>query len=59
MASSVPKCVSETLEWEQVVLHTPTKGAKKVNKHPRPLLEKLKQVQDEMESSSSDEIDKD
>ncbi|KAF9313658.1 hypothetical protein BG003_004938 [Podila horticola] len=59
VASSVPKCVSETLEWEQVVLHTPTKGAKKVNKHPRPLLEKLKQVQDEMESSSSDEIDKD
>ncbi|KAG0336144.1 hypothetical protein BG000_006887 [Podila horticola] len=59
VASSVPKCVSETLEWEQVVLHTPTKGAKKAHKHPRPLLEKLKQVQDEMESSASDEIDKD
>ncbi|KAG0032510.1 hypothetical protein BGZ82_006502 [Podila clonocystis] len=59
VASSIPKSVSETLEWEQVVLHTPTKSVKKASKQPRPLLEKLKQVQDETEPFSSDEDDKD
>ncbi|KAG0027239.1 hypothetical protein BGZ81_005779 [Podila clonocystis] len=58
-ASSIPKSVSETLEWEQVVLHTPTKSTKKANKQPKPLLERLKQVQGETEPFSSDEDDKD
>jgi len=49
--SFAPKSVAETLEWEQVVLHTPTK----VSRRPL-LLDRLKRANDE--SLSEEEVDR-
>ncbi|KAG0324838.1 hypothetical protein BGZ99_001402 [Dissophora globulifera] len=50
--SPVMPSVSETLEWEQVVLHTPTKVARRPS-----LLEKLKRARDEERGLVSDELE--
>ncbi|KFH65203.1 hypothetical protein MVEG_08684 [Podila verticillata NRRL 6337] len=49
-ASSTPKDVAETLEWEQVVFHTPTKVARRPS-----LLDKLQRAQEGTEQDWSDD----
>ncbi|KAF8931609.1 hypothetical protein BGZ47_011754 [Haplosporangium gracile] len=48
--SAAPKSVIETLDWEQVVFHTPTKVAKRPS-----LLDRLKHVKEEANQAWSEE----
>lgn len=48
--SSAPMSVAETLEWEQVVLYTPTKVAKRPS-----LLDRLKRAKEEADKGLSEE----
>ncbi|KAF9918739.1 hypothetical protein FBU30_011287 [Linnemannia zychae] len=51
--SPTPKSVNETLDWEQIVFHTPTKASKRPS-----LLDKFKQAKEEADrSQSEDEAD--